>query len=130
MVDPGEEAPKTLMREFQEEALGTEETGPTPQFIERLFSDGHLIYKGYVDDPRNTGKDETGVNWYKFDKDYNLYASHEQMMRKVVERLNAYAYWSKDETGVNWYKFDKDYNLYASHEQMMRKVVERLNAYA
>ncbi|PNI41429.1 NUDT9 isoform 3, partial [Pan troglodytes] len=60
MVDPGEKISATLKREFGEEALNSlEKTSAEKREIEeklhKLFSQDHLvIYKGYVDDPRNT----------------------------------------------------------------------------
>jgi ADP-ribose pyrophosphatase len=65
MRDPGERINKTLIREFSEEALNNEISfdkfgrlvSGTKQFEDRLdkfFKGGIQIYKGYVDDPRNT----------------------------------------------------------------------------
>lgn len=68
MRDPGEIITKTLVREFTEEALnmngdiqfdnngriiGT--TNAYEKKINEFFKNGTQIYKGYVDDPRNTG---------------------------------------------------------------------------
>lgn len=51
MVDPGEQVSVTLKREFIEEAMNgkIKETE-----LDGFFGDGAEIYKGYVDDPRNT----------------------------------------------------------------------------
>lgn len=51
MVDPGEQVSVTLKREFIEEALNgkVEESE-----LDGFFASGSDIYKGYVDDPRNT----------------------------------------------------------------------------
>nr|KAF6501689.1 nudix hydrolase 9 [Molossus molossus] len=60
MVDPGEKISATLKREFGEEALNSlqkssAEKRKLEEQLHKLFSQEHLvIYKGYVDDPRNT----------------------------------------------------------------------------
>ncbi|KAL4658340.1 ADP-ribose pyrophosphatase, mitochondrial isoform X1 [Arapaima gigas] len=60
MVDPGELVSLTLQREFSEEALNLlsaspEEKAQLREHISKLFSSPRLqVYKGYVDDPRNT----------------------------------------------------------------------------
>lgn len=50
MVDPGELATATLKREFTEEALDGAEAAE----LAGLWQRGQLVYRGYVDDPRNT----------------------------------------------------------------------------
>jgi ADP-ribose pyrophosphatase len=61
MVDPGEyrNISVTLKREFMEEATNsTEQTeegkNKIDEHLKQLFSKGIEIYRGYVDDPRNT----------------------------------------------------------------------------
>ena len=59
MCDPGENASVTLKREFMEEAtdsLGKNELARSEieKHLEEFFKVGLEIYKGYVDDPRNT----------------------------------------------------------------------------
>ncbi len=59
MCDPGEKVSTTLKREFMEEALNSEEiTKEEKDHFKRLlgnfFNGGQEIYRGYVDDPRNT----------------------------------------------------------------------------
>ncbi|KYO38066.1 ADP-ribose pyrophosphatase, mitochondrial isoform C [Alligator mississippiensis] len=60
MVDPGEKISATLKREFSEEALNSlqksaAEIKELEQQLDKLFNQQHLVvYKGYVDDPRNT----------------------------------------------------------------------------
>lgn len=51
MVDPGEKVSTTLKREFIEEALN----GKMKEVeLDEFFTGGAEIYKGYIDDPRNT----------------------------------------------------------------------------
>lgn len=59
MCDPGEAISLTLKREFMEEAANslekTEEMNEKiKRKLEKIFNQGVEIYKGYVDDPRNT----------------------------------------------------------------------------
>jgi ADP-ribose pyrophosphatase len=65
MRDPGELVSKTLVREFAEEALSHNlaynkdnqidvSRGEIESKLSNFFRDGVQIYKGYVDDPRNT----------------------------------------------------------------------------
>lgn len=49
-ICPGEQVSATLKREFTEEALD----GVDDKELEKLWSNGTTVYKGYVDDPRNT----------------------------------------------------------------------------
>ncbi|KAK5978766.1 putative nudix hydrolase 6 [Trichostrongylus colubriformis] len=50
MVEAGEQVSETLKREFTEEALG----GKARSELDRLWAAGQELYRGYVDDPRNT----------------------------------------------------------------------------
>ena len=59
MVDPGEQVSVTVRREFMEEALDSGSLGSTDkavieQKLKSFFDSGKELYKGYVDDPRNT----------------------------------------------------------------------------
>ena len=59
MVDPGEQVSVTVRREFMEEALDSGSLGSTDKSVieEKLksfFDSGKELFKGYVDDPRNT----------------------------------------------------------------------------
>ncbi|XP_034527440.1 ADP-ribose pyrophosphatase, mitochondrial isoform X3 [Ailuropoda melanoleuca] len=127
MVDPGEKISATLKREFGEEALNSlQKSGVEKRELEeqlhKLFSQEHLvIYKGYVDDPRNTDNawmeteavnyhDETGeimdnltleagddagkVKWVDISDQLQLYASHSHFIKLVAEKRDAH--WSED----------------------------------
>lgn len=122
MVDPGEQVSETLKREFLEEALNSlesseEDYGKNKKIIEKFFQTGEIIYKGYVDDPRNTdnawietvavnfhddngesagkfhlnaGDDAQNVQWMDVDGSLNLYASHCNFIEAVVKKLKAH----------------------------------------
>ncbi|KAF5926690.1 hypothetical protein HPG69_001319 [Diceros bicornis minor] len=115
MVDPGEKISAALKREFGEEALNSlqkssAEKRELEEQLHKLFSQEHLvIYKGYVDDPRNTDNawmeteavnyhDETDdagkVKWVDISDKLKLYASHSQFIKRVAEKRDAH--WSEN----------------------------------
>ncbi|GFG37109.1 hypothetical protein Cfor_05771 [Coptotermes formosanus] len=122
MVDPGEMITSTLKREFMEEALNvlesdTAEREKSKAMIDKFFDEGEEIYRGYVDDPRNTdnawmetvavnfhddsgtsvgqfplcaGDDAVNVHWMDISRDLALYASHSDFIAKVVAKHNSH----------------------------------------
>ncbi|CAF1194187.1 unnamed protein product, partial [Didymodactylos carnosus] len=38
--------------------------------------------------------DAAHVKWYALDRDLKLYASHEDILRKAIQRHGAYEYWT------------------------------------
>lgn len=122
----GKSVPATLKTEFKEEALRMVEGNSlmTPQIedaVEKLFSKGELVYRGYVDDPRNTdnawiettavhfhfennidlplqgGSDARRCKWLLYTPELKLYASHKNWIDTVVKKLQ---YRSKTRTGI------------------------------
>lgn len=122
MVDKGELVSQTVRREFIEEAGNISDPEEKAKFahdVKKLFSSGTVIYRGYVDDPRNTdnawmetaafhfhcgedlakslkleaGDDAAAVKWIDANDhcyDFvNLYASHKEMVDKAVASLRA-----------------------------------------
>ncbi|XP_072298647.1 ADP-ribose pyrophosphatase, mitochondrial [Eucyclogobius newberryi] len=123
MVDPGEQISLTLQREFSEEALNSltmssSDKTKLHERITKLFSSqGFEVYKGYVDDPRNTDNawmetvavnfhDESGdsvselplqagddagqVQWVDVDSSFPLYASHSSFLERVAKERKAH----------------------------------------
>jgi len=122
MVDPGEKVSVTVKREFMEEALDSTGTGKTnldslSAMVDEFFAGGEEVYKGYVDDPRNTdnawmetvafmfhddsgnkvgqfpltaGDDAANICWMELSSKISVYASHKKMLNIVVEKLNAH----------------------------------------
>ncbi|XP_028267679.1 ADP-ribose pyrophosphatase, mitochondrial [Parambassis ranga] len=123
MVDPGEQVSLTLQREFSEEALNSLSVPPAERAliyerITQLFSSpGFQVFKGYVDDPRNTdnswmetvavnfhddsgnsvselplqaGDDAGQVQWVDVDSSFALYASHSHFLELVAKERNAH----------------------------------------
>jgi ADP-ribose pyrophosphatase len=122
MVDPGEMVTSTLKREFMEEALNVLEIDSAERekssiMIDKFFDEGEDIYRGYVDDPRNTdnawietvamnfhdesgtsvgafplcaGDDAVNVHWMDISKDLLLYASHIDFIAKIVAKRSSH----------------------------------------
>lgn len=122
MVDPGEKVSETLKREFMEEAFNSLDSNETTneknrKMIEKFFENGEEIYRGYVDDPRNTdnawmetiavnfhdennetvgqfhlqaGDDAKNVKWVDIDKNLDLYASHSKFIENVSKLRQAH----------------------------------------
>ena len=107
MVDAGDTVSQTLKKEFGEEALNTLKMDPKAlkdanKKLKKLFKGGHVLYKGYVDDPRNTDNawmETVAVNYHD---DKNLF----QMFK-----LQA----GDDAGSVIWVDVDSQLHLYASH---------------
>ncbi|KAJ1520177.1 hypothetical protein ONE63_004391 [Megalurothrips usitatus] len=115
MVDPGEAVSTTLRREFLEEAMNVLQDPGREKLVGDLFSSGgDVVYRGYVDDPRNTdnawmetvashfhdekgdgvaalpleaGDDAVGVRWTDLSADLKLYASHSQFLKAVADKM-------------------------------------------
>jgi len=120
MVDANEEVSLTLKREFNEEALNSLDSSQkeqTKKDIQKVFQNGEVVFKGYVDDPRNTdnawmetvacnfhdedgttvgriplnaGDDAHAVQWLAIDKPISLYASHSRFVEAVCKKRGAY----------------------------------------
>lgn len=115
MVDPGEQVSATLKREFLEEAMSSSSLDST--IVTDFFKSGYEIYKGYVDDPRNTDNawmETVAVNFHDDDGD-------------KVGKFNLVA--GDDAAKVKWMDIDGNLKLYASHSEIVKKVVERLNGH-
>lgn len=117
MVDPGEVVTKTLQREFLEEALNSlempvDKKDSLQQQINAFFACGVEVFRGYVDDPRNTDNawmETVAMNF------------HEEN-GKFLERINLKA--GDDAMNVRWMDIGKELNLYASHNNLLQKVSE------
>lgn len=122
MVDGDENISSTLKREFMEETMNALEKSDTEveeieTSINKFFANGDEIYRGYVDDPRNTdnawmetcatnfhdengnsvgnmvleaGDDAANVRWIDVNKKLKLYASHEKFVEQVAHVRNAH----------------------------------------
>ncbi|XP_074622988.1 transient receptor potential cation channel subfamily M member-like 2 isoform X1 [Acropora palmata] len=121
MVEPGQVVTQALKAEFGEEAMAKldvteEERDKISSLIDKLFNNGNEVYKGYVDDPRNTdnawmetvavnfhddtgeifsefklqaGDDAAAVRWQRVSGNIPLFASHVSILEKVAKMRSA-----------------------------------------
>ncbi|KAK9534844.1 hypothetical protein VZT92_007264 [Zoarces viviparus] len=123
MVDPGEQVSLTLQREFSEEALNSlavpsSERAKISERISKLFkSPGFQVYKGCVDDPRNTDNawmETVAVNF------------HDESGNSVSELpLQA----GDDAGQVQWVDVDSSFPLYANHSHFLELVAKEKKAH-
>ncbi|XP_019408355.1 PREDICTED: ADP-ribose pyrophosphatase, mitochondrial isoform X3 [Crocodylus porosus] len=123
MVDPGEKISATLKREFGEEALNSlqksaAEIKELEKQLDKLFNQEHLVvYKGYVDDPRNTDNawlETEAVNYHD--------ESGETMDNLPLE--------AGDDAGkVKWVDISEKLKLYANHSHFIKLVAEKRGAH-
>jgi len=122
MVDPGEKVATALKREFMEEAMDStqatsEENDQNSALVDKFFQDGTEIYKGYVDDPRNTDN-----SWMET----VVMSFHDETGDKVGNlKLKA----GDDAKNLKWMPIDNTLTLYASHKDFVEGVTKLLNAH-
>lgn len=122
MVDLGETISATLRREFMEEAMNSLEKDEAEReeletSMKEFFEKGEKIYKGYVDDPRNTDNawiETVALNFHDEDG-------------KTVEQAKLTA--GDDARNVKWMDIDRTLNLYANHNEFMQRTVRKRNAH-
>lgn len=104
MVDKGEEVSRTLSRELQEE------TGVT-----LAMDQGKMIYRGYVDDPRNTDH-----AWME------TTAKHLHLSDELAGKMNLLA--GDDARAVRWLPLQPEHmqELYASHCTLIIKALSEM----
>ncbi|XP_071850112.1 ADP-ribose pyrophosphatase, mitochondrial-like isoform X2 [Apostichopus japonicus] len=112
MVDAGERVSVTLKREFGEEALNSidipdKERKSTEKEIAALFKHGYEVYRGYVDDPRNTDN-----AWME-----TIAVNFHDEKGKSVGKFNLTA--GDDAQDAHWADISSDLSLYASHEEFI-----------
>jgi len=116
MVDAGETISAALKREFGEEALDTINHPERKAIAEKVLAKGECIYRGYVDDPRNTDNSwmETQV--------FNYHDEHNEL---AFIHLTA----GSDAAQVRWCELNGQIELYASHAEFVREIVRRRGAH-
>ncbi len=120
MCDPGELVSNTMKREFMEEALNSDEMSPQElkdygQKLMSIFSEGVQVFKGYVDDPRNTDNAWMETVAYNF---------HDQT--KLFSQIKLQA--GDDAKRVQWLDINSELVLYASHLSFIKHVARLHNA--
>ncbi|RWS14515.1 ADP-ribose pyrophosphatase-like protein [Dinothrombium tinctorium] len=122
MVDVGENVAATVRREFLEEALSSlhlpkSELEAVQKKINSFFdSSGVEIYRGIVDDPRNTDNAWMETVVYNF---------HDET-GNIVKEFKFKA--GDDAIGVKWLDISSKMHLYANHKSFIEKIVNRLKA--
>jgi len=122
MVDCGEVISTTLKREFMEEAMNLldksdKDAVKIEKQIEEVFKEGTEVFRGYVDDPRNTDNAwmETVATLFHDDKGVH------------VGMLKLHA--GDDAVGVKWVDLDRSLKLYANHLSFLEEIAVRLKCH-
>ncbi|KAM9254380.1 transient receptor potential cation channel subfamily M member 2 isoform 1-T1 [Dugong dugon] len=110
--EPGETLPRKLKRILRQEFW--------PSF-ESLLKQGVEVYKGYVDDPRNT--DNAWIETVAI-------SVHFQDQNDVeLKRLNSHLYSCDPEVSFRWQVVDRCIPLYANHKTILQKTAALFEAY-
>jgi ADP-ribose pyrophosphatase len=125
MVEPGDTVSATLKKEFGEEALNSmtkdkNATAAMEAAVDELFKDGRVVYKGYVDDPRNTD------NAWMETCAYHFHAEDRAGEPNPLHKLTLAA--GDDAGAVAWTAITADLKLYASHKDYVMAVAKEMKA--
>lgn len=121
MVEAGDTVSLTLKKEFGEEALNSiemdeEKKNQVRKSLDELFKHGTTLYKGYVDDPRNTDNawmETVAVNFHDDSKAFDSFKLH-----------------AGDDAGaVSWIAINSGIKLYANHKQFVEAATKVNNAH-
>ncbi|XP_057553816.1 transient receptor potential cation channel subfamily M member 2 isoform X2 [Hippopotamus amphibius kiboko] len=110
--EPGETLPRKLKLVLRREFW--------PSF-ENLLAQGMEVYKGYVDDPRNT--DNAWVETVAVSVHFPDQSDAE------LKRLNSHLHSCDTGTSVRWQLVDQRIPLYANHKAILQKVAALFGAY-
>ena len=123
MVDAGEKHKKTLQREFCEEAINSGLQAHSREAVKKMIEDlfasgGELVYKGYVDDPRNT--DNAWMETMAFHFHCDAYTAKNLVLSG-----------GDDAKAATWLRMDPTHELryaklYADHRLFTDKVINLL----
>lgn len=122
MVDPGEQVSLTVKREFFEEALNSlqitqEEKNSMENSLENFFSKGSEVFRGCVDDPRNTDNSWMETVAINFHDDTG----------EIIGKINLQA--GDDAKNVKWVDVENSIRLYANHSQFIFETTKKLGAH-
>lgn len=116
MVDTDEHITDTVKREFTEETGNfTDETESNhfEELTNKLFKSGKCIYKGYVDDLRNTDNAWIETTAYHFHCD-----------REIAKSLTLNA--GDDAKNVKWLDVDNNLRLHANHNDWVKLAAAKM----
>ncbi|GIY75872.1 ADP-ribose pyrophosphatase, mitochondrial, partial [Caerostris extrusa] len=103
-TNPKETSSSAVLRELFEEAINIKKLSDETQLaLKEFFKDGKLVYRGYVDDPRNTDNawiETTAINFHDESGDHT---------RDVA--LDA----RDDAADVKWVDVTRDMDIYPPH---------------
>ncbi|XP_060539083.1 transient receptor potential cation channel subfamily M member 2 isoform X3 [Pantherophis guttatus] len=111
-LEPGEALPQKIKQVLRREFW--------PQF-QKLLNQGTEIYKGYLDDPRNT--DNAWIETVAISVHF------EDQNDVEMKRLNSFLQGCDFEVFVRWQVVDKKIPLYVNHKELLRKATVLLRAY-
>ena len=123
MVDDGEAVSATVRREFEEEAGNIEDAEEKRAFqaqVAKLFEHGHQIYRGYIDDPRNTDNVWTETTAFHFHCSEQLGA---QLQLRSGDGARAVKWLEVDSEGM---QHESWLSLYGAHRSLIERAVRRL----
>ena len=123
MVDDGEKVSATVKREFEEEAGNIGDPAERHQFQEhvaKLFENGRQIYRGYIDDPRNTDNAWTETTAFHFHCSDQLGA---QLQLRSGDDAGAVKWLNVDGEGMQQESYRK---LYGAHRSLIERAVRHL----
>lgn len=135
MVDDGDNVSATLKKEFGEEALASTEKlkdesdeafnarkAKIKEVTQKIFKKGDIVYKGYVDDPRNTDNswmETTAMNFHLTSDVADSFKLHPGDDAGAVKWLTI--------TNKDKEESEKD-KLFASHFKMLSNLVLKLKS--
>ncbi|XP_020739237.2 transient receptor potential cation channel subfamily M member 2 isoform X1 [Odocoileus virginianus] len=110
--EPGEVLPRKLKQVLRREFWSS---------FERLLTQGTEVYRGYVDDPRNTDNAwiETVAVSIHFQDQSNM----------ELKRLNSHLYSCDEGMAIRWQVVDERIPLYDNHKAILQKVAAWFEAY-
>ena len=127
-VKPNERIFETIKREFSEEALANlsrpaAEQASILEMLSEHFKLGITVYKGYVDDRRNTD------NAWMETIAVNYHDSTGKSFSKFPLQSRAGQETESGSVGVQWIPIDHNLDLFANHEWIIEKVCYHRDAY-
>ncbi|XP_077304778.1 transient receptor potential cation channel subfamily M member 2 [Lithobates pipiens] len=111
-LEPGDTLPRKLRKILKYRFLDK---------FQELLNNSNEVYKGYVDDPRNTDNawmETTAVSLH-FDR------QDDPILLELKQNIQS----NEQEISVRWQVVDQKIPLYANHKDILQKVVDCYNAY-
>lgn len=124
MIDAGEDAMTAVKREFLEEVFSIDDATPDERLkledeLKSVFAAGDSVYRGYVDDRRNTDN-----AWIETEAiNFSLNEGNDDIFHNLKFKAGS------DAKGALWIDIDQNVKLYASHKSIIQILVQKLDAY-